>query len=53
MPNATVSMGNNPHHLKELTKIEFESLLRKYFRSVKLLGQDIFKNGVRKKENLV
>lgn len=50
-PNATVSIGNNPHHLKELTKIEFESLLQKYFGSVTILGQDILKNGMRQKEN--
>jgi len=50
-PNAIVSIGNNPHHFKELTKIEFESLLQKYFGSVTILGQDILKNGMRQKEN--
>lgn len=50
-PNATVSMRNNPFHLKELTKAEFENLLRRYFGDVKILGQDILKNGMRQKEN--
>jgi len=50
-PNATVSLGNNPHHLKELTKIEFECLLQKYYGNIKILGQEISINGVRQKEN--
>jgi len=50
-PNATVSMKNNPHHLKELTKIEFMSLIAKNFSIIKILGQDILKDGIRQKEN--
>lgn len=50
-PNTTVSLEDNPHHLKELTRVEFESLLLKYFGDVKIFCQDIIKNGMRQKEN--
>lgn len=50
-PNATVSMGGNPFHLKELTRREFELLLRRFFKDVKLFGQDLVVNGVRQREN--
>lgn len=50
-PNATVSKGNNPHHLKELTKKEFQTLLQEYYKDVKILGQDLIVNGVRQKEH--
>jgi len=50
-PNATVSMGNNPYHLKELTKTEFKSLLQNYFMDIQVFGQDILINGIRQREN--
>jgi len=50
-PNATVSMGNNPHHFKELTRKELECRLQKYYGNVKILGQDISINGVKQKEH--
>ncbi|MGC9001312.1 class I SAM-dependent methyltransferase [Caldisericum sp.] len=50
-PNAQVSMGNNPFHMKELTKKEFELLLREFFYDVKIYGQDLVVNGLRAGEN--
>jgi len=49
-PNAKVSMGNNPFHVKELTMSEFHDLLHQYFEYVKLFGQDLMKRGKRAKE---
>ena len=49
-PNATVSMGGNPFHQKELKKGEFESLLRKIFMYVEMFGQDLIINGMRQRE---
>ena len=43
-------IGKNPYHHKELTKREFEQLLQKYYKDVKILGQDIQINGIRQKE---
>lgn len=52
-PNATVSIdrGENPFHQKELTRKEFELLLRKSFKDVKIFGQDLIVNGIRQKKN--
>jgi len=51
-PNATVSQndGGNIFHKKELTRKEFELLLRESFEKVKIFGQDIVLNGVRKRD---
>ena len=40
-PNASMVLGVNPFHLRELTKEEFESLLARHFGNVQILGQDI------------
>jgi len=50
-PNATTSKGRNPFHRRELTRREFESLLRKFFKNVNILGQDLIINGIRQKAN--
>lgn len=50
-PNASLSIGKNPHHLGELSKTEFEQELQRYYKNVKILGQDILINGIRQKEN--
>ena len=44
-PNASRSQGLNPFHLGELTSKEFESLLRRHFREVTMLGQDVVLDG--------
>ena len=46
-PNASASSGTNPFHLGELTRNEFETLLRKHFRDVQVLGQDLIHEGRR------
>jgi|WetSurMetagenome_2_1015567.scaffolds.fasta_scaffold170515_2 2-polyprenyl-3-methyl-5-hydroxy-6-metoxy-1,4-benzoquinol methylase len=40
----------NKFHLRELTQIEFEQLLRENFGSVNTIGQDIIFEGIRQKE---
>lgn len=50
-PNATVSKGQNIFHLKELTRREFELLLQKFFKGVKIFGQELLVNEIRQKEN--
>lgn len=50
-PNVKVSGINNPFHLKELSKDEFQALLCQFFGNVKMLGQDIIVDGKRQKEN--
>ena len=52
-PNASLSEGINPYHLKELTKTEFEQLLQKYYKNVKILGQDISIKGRMQKREFV
>ena len=44
-PNASRSQVLNPFHLGELTSKEFESLLRRHFREVTMLGQDVVLDG--------
>jgi len=48
-PNASRSQGLNPFHLGELTSKEFESLLRRHFREVTMLGQDVVLDGKRQR----
>lgn len=38
-PNRRVSQGKNSFHVKEYERVEFESLLRKYFKSCEVLEQ--------------
>lgn len=51
-PNATRSHGLNPFHLGELTREEFENLLRRHFREVNMLGQDVVLDGKRLRGHL-
>jgi hypothetical protein len=44
-------INDNPFHEKELTKPEFETLLRKVFSEVKMFGQDLLVNGERHGRN--
>lgn len=46
-PNGALSLGRNPWHLREVDRPEFESLLTRHFRTVRILGQDLFRNGKR------
>ncbi len=39
-PNIEVSGNTNPYHLKEYTEDEFENILKKYFKIVKLMKQE-------------
>ena len=48
-PNASRSQRLNPFHLGELTSKEFESLLRRHFREVTMLGQDVVLDGKRQR----
>jgi len=40
-PNASLSKGTNPFHLRELTVIEFKELLGGFFDDIKTFGQKI------------
>ena len=50
-PNAAVRLGRNPFHQKELMRKELELLLRRYFKEVKIFGQELVIKGARLKEN--
>jgi len=50
-PNATVSVDDNPFHLHELSKMEFELLLNQFFQQIKLYGQDLLVNGIRQRKD--
>jgi 2-polyprenyl-3-methyl-5-hydroxy-6-metoxy-1,4-benzoquinol methylase len=50
-PNAPIHRGKYPFHWKELSRAEFEQLLFKFFKDVKVFGQDIIINGIRQKAN--
>lgn len=50
-PNATVSTRRNPHHPRELSSQDFEDILKVYYKSVRLFGQDLVINGVRQEED--
>lgn len=39
-PNFEVSGNKNPYHVKEYTRTEFDSLLRRYFKNVDILNQE-------------
>ncbi|MFX0022354.1 MAG: class I SAM-dependent methyltransferase [Candidatus Hermodarchaeota archaeon] len=50
-PNSLLTRLKNPHHKKELTLDEFESLLKVFFKDVKLYGENFILNGVNLREN--
>ena len=50
-PNAAIHRGGYPFHRKELTRGEFEQLLYKFYKNVKIFGQDLIVNGIRQKEH--
>ncbi len=46
-PNSAVSYDESVFHRRELSKVELENLLRKHFRNVQILGQDVMRDGER------
>lgn len=44
-PNSYYTVKKNPHHLYEYSLNEFESILKRHFEEVNLLGQNISING--------
>lgn len=51
-PNAAVYPFRRPYHLKELTVVEFEHLLNKFYKNVKIFGQELIVDGTRQKKSL-
>jgi ubiquinone/menaquinone biosynthesis C-methylase UbiE len=51
-PNASVYPFLRSFHLKELTMVEFEHLLRKFYKNVEIFGQDLMVDGIRQKKSL-
>jgi len=44
-PNSAVSVGSNPFHKRELSLVEFETMLRAYFDEIRTFGQDLLVDG--------
>ena len=51
-PNVAVYPFLRPYHLKELTMVEFDHLLHKFYKNVKMFGQELIVDGIMQKKSL-